>query len=91
MRVCLSRCCTWLAYPTASRAGWAPNHIGASPLRSPSPAPPWSPLRLQDLLIPSAREGPRLQRALPRAQLRVEKGRSHALLQVCRVLCMLGR
>ncbi|KAI7839273.1 hypothetical protein COHA_006971 [Chlorella ohadii] len=35
----------------------------------------------QDLLIPSAREGPRLQRALPRAQLRVEKGRSHALLQ----------
>ena len=35
----------------------------------------------QDLLIPSAREGPRLQRALPRCQLRVERGRSHALLQ----------
>jgi hypothetical protein len=35
----------------------------------------------QDLLIPSAAEGPRLQRLLPRAHLRVEKGRSHALLQ----------
>lgn len=35
----------------------------------------------QDLLIPSKEEGPRLQRALPRAHLRVEKGRSHALLQ----------
>ncbi|KAI3428285.1 hypothetical protein D9Q98_006664 [Chlorella vulgaris] len=35
----------------------------------------------QDRLIPSGEEGPRLQRALPRAQLRVEKGRSHALLQ----------
>lgn len=35
----------------------------------------------QDLLIPSAEEGPRLQKALPRAQLRVERGRSHALLQ----------
>ncbi|KAL4442037.1 hypothetical protein ABPG77_011298 [Micractinium sp. CCAP 211/92] len=35
----------------------------------------------QDLLIPSREEGPRLQRALPRAQLRVERGRSHALLQ----------
>lgn len=34
-----------------------------------------------DLLIPSAEEGPRLQRLLPRAQLRVENGRSHALLQ----------
>jgi hypothetical protein len=38
----------------------------------------------QDLLLPSGEEGPRLQRALPRAQLRVEKGRSHALLQVRR-------
>ncbi|PSC68099.1 Acyltransferase chloroplastic [Micractinium conductrix] len=35
----------------------------------------------QDLLIPSKEEGPRLKRALPRAQLRVERGRSHALLQ----------
>jgi pimeloyl-ACP methyl ester carboxylesterase len=35
----------------------------------------------QDLLIPSKEEGHRLQRALPRAHLRVEKGRSHALLQ----------
>jgi pimeloyl-ACP methyl ester carboxylesterase len=34
-----------------------------------------------DLLIPSAQEGPRLARALPRAHLRVERGRSHALLQ----------
>ena len=38
----------------------------------------------QDLLIPSKEEGPRLKRALPRAQLRVERGRSHALLQVRR-------
>lgn len=35
----------------------------------------------QDLLIPSRDEGPRLQRQLPRAHLRVERGRSHALLQ----------
>lgn len=35
-----------------------------------------------DALIPSGEEGPRLQRALPRAHLRVLKGRSHALLQV---------
>jgi len=35
----------------------------------------------QDMLIPSADEGARLQRALPRAHLRVERGRSHALLQ----------
>lgn len=35
----------------------------------------------QDLMIPSKEEGPRLQRALPRAHLRVERGRSHALLQ----------
>jgi len=35
----------------------------------------------QDLLIPSKEEGPRLQRALPRAHLHVEEGRSHALLQ----------
>ena len=35
----------------------------------------------QDLLLPSSEEGPRLQRALQRAHLRVEKGRSHALLQ----------
>lgn len=35
-----------------------------------------------DILIPSAEEGPRLQRALPRAHLRVMKGHSHALLQV---------
>lgn len=35
----------------------------------------------QDMMIPSKEEGPRLQRALPRAHLRVERGRSHALLQ----------
>lgn len=34
-----------------------------------------------DILIPSAEEGPRLARALPRASLRVMKGHSHALLQ----------
>ena len=47
----------------------------------PQQAAPACPPPPQDLLIPSATEGPRLQRALPRAQLRVEKGRSHALLQ----------
>jgi hypothetical protein len=36
-----------------------------------------------DLVIPSATEGPRLQRALPRALLRILPGRSHAMLQVC--------
>jgi pimeloyl-ACP methyl ester carboxylesterase len=35
-----------------------------------------------DLVIPSATEGPRLQRALPRALLRTLPGRSHAMLQV---------
>ncbi|EFN58302.1 hypothetical protein CHLNCDRAFT_142297 [Chlorella variabilis] len=35
----------------------------------------------QDLLLPSGEEGARLQAALPRTQLRVERGRSHALLQ----------
>lgn len=52
---------------------------GRLPIRPslPSPLPPST----QDLLIPSAEEGPRLQRALPRATLRVERGRSHALLQ----------
>lgn len=35
----------------------------------------------RDLLIPSGEEGPRLQRDMPRVQLRIEKGRSHALLQ----------
>lgn len=35
-----------------------------------------------DILIPSAQEGPRLQRALPRAHTRVMRGYSHALLQV---------
>ena len=35
----------------------------------------------QDLLINSKEEGPRLQKELPRAHLRVERGRSHALLQ----------
>ena len=35
----------------------------------------------QDLMIPSKEEGPRLQKALPRAHVRVERGRSHALLQ----------
>lgn len=44
----------------------------------------------QDLLLPSGEEGPRLQRALPRAQLRVEQGRSHALLQVSRLRSLWG-
>ena len=35
----------------------------------------------QDLLIPSKEEGERLQRILPRSHIRVENGRSHALLQ----------
>lgn len=35
----------------------------------------------QDLLIPSKEEGPRLARAMPQAHMRVERGRSHALLQ----------
>ena len=39
-----------------------------------------------DLLIPSKEEGPRLQRELPRAILRVLPGRSHALLQARRWL-----
>ena len=34
-----------------------------------------------DLVIPSASEGPRLQRALPRCRLRPLPGRSHAMLQ----------
>lgn len=42
---------------------------------------PLSHLPRQDLLLPSLEEGPRLQQALPRCVLRVEKGRSHALLQ----------
>jgi pimeloyl-ACP methyl ester carboxylesterase len=35
----------------------------------------------QDLLLPSEEEGKELKRRLPRCHLRVEKGRSHALLQ----------
>jgi hypothetical protein len=34
-----------------------------------------------DALIPSAEEGDRLQKALPRAHVRLMRGRSHALLQ----------
>lgn len=34
-----------------------------------------------DLLIPSLEEAERLRKALPRAHVRIEKGRSHALLQ----------
>ena len=41
-----------------------------------------------DVLIPSAQEGPRLQRELPRAHTRVMRGYSHALLQVGWGLCL---
>jgi pimeloyl-ACP methyl ester carboxylesterase len=36
----------------------------------------------RDLVIPSASEGPRLKRELPRAMLRLLPDRSHAMLQV---------